>query len=81
MDNLVQSEALHRFSRLEELDGKLIIKTDGLVAINDDYRPRRGLEQFTEEMLVIDDAAIKQPGSPLTISPLAPPAYRRVVAL
>ncbi len=81
MDNLVQSEALHRFSRLEELDGKLIVETDGLVAINDDYRPRRGLEQFTEEMLVIDGAAIKQPGSPLTIPPLVPPAYRRVVAL
>ena len=81
MDNLVQSEALHRFSRLEELDGKLIIKTDGLVAINDNYRPWCGLEQFTEEMLVIDGAAIKQPGSPLTIPPLVPPAYRRVVAL
>ncbi|TMD83864.1 MAG: hypothetical protein E6I79_15025 [Chloroflexi bacterium] len=59
----------------------MIIKTDGLVAINDNYRPRRGLEQFTEEVLVIDGAAIKQQGSPLIISPLAPPAYRRVVAL
>src|SRR3989440_11913955 len=81
VDNLVQPEALHWFSRLKELDGKLIIKTDGLLAINDDYRPRRGLEQFPEEMLVIDGAAIKQPGSPLTIPPLVPPAYRRVVAL
>src|SRR5256885_16680951 len=37
MNNLVQSEALHRFSRLEELDGKLITKTNRLVAINDNY--------------------------------------------
>src|SRR5947209_20144335 len=67
MDNLFQPEALHRFSRLEELDRKLIIKTDRLLAINDDYRPRRGLEQFPAEMLVIDGAAIKQPGSALSI--------------